>query len=155
MPIQNGKYVAPTWVNGAAPAIDATELQAISDSIVNNEEAITAIGTPVQIETGSYVGTGKDGSSNPNTLTFSFTPAFITILPSVESAPRSGTSGNYGTYGGWLIPPRNAGYVRGSSTGSSVLTVTSSGNTVSWYDAGGSDPQMNQPITYYYYAIGE
>lgn len=40
MPIQNGKYVAPTWVNGAAPAIDATELQAMSDSIQNRNGGV-------------------------------------------------------------------------------------------------------------------
>ena len=33
MPIVNGKYVAPTWANDAPPAIDRTELQAISDTI--------------------------------------------------------------------------------------------------------------------------
>lgn len=33
MPIVNGKYVAPTWANDAPPAIDQTELQAISDTI--------------------------------------------------------------------------------------------------------------------------
>lgn len=35
MPIVNGRYQAPTWVNNSSPAIDATELQAISDSIEN------------------------------------------------------------------------------------------------------------------------
>lgn len=33
MPIVNGKYVAPIWANDAPPAIDQTELQAISDTI--------------------------------------------------------------------------------------------------------------------------
>lgn len=39
MPISNGKYVAPTWVNGSSPAIDATELQAMSDSIEANQNS--------------------------------------------------------------------------------------------------------------------
>ena len=33
MPIINGKYVAPTWVNGQNPPIDAQEMQDICDSI--------------------------------------------------------------------------------------------------------------------------
>lgn len=33
MPIQDGKYVAPTWVNNAPPALDADELNAMSQSI--------------------------------------------------------------------------------------------------------------------------
>lgn len=37
MPIANGKYVAPTWVNGTTPAIDAAELQAMSDTIESNQ----------------------------------------------------------------------------------------------------------------------
>lgn len=41
MPIQNGKYVAPTWTNNAPPAIDANELNAMSQSIQNNYPAIT------------------------------------------------------------------------------------------------------------------
>ena len=33
MPIQNNKYVAPSWVNNSSPYINASELQAISDTI--------------------------------------------------------------------------------------------------------------------------
>lgn len=33
MPIVNGKYQAPTWVNGNRPAINASELQAICDTL--------------------------------------------------------------------------------------------------------------------------
>ena len=33
MPIQNGKYVNPGWVNDTAPAMNATEMNAISDTL--------------------------------------------------------------------------------------------------------------------------
>lgn len=39
MPITNGKYVAPIWINGKSPAIDATELQAMSDTIESNQNS--------------------------------------------------------------------------------------------------------------------
>lgn len=35
MPIVNGKYNAPVWVDNAPPALDASELQAISDSVAS------------------------------------------------------------------------------------------------------------------------
>ena len=37
MPIINGKYVAPKWVNGQNPPIDAQEMQAICDSVAKNQ----------------------------------------------------------------------------------------------------------------------
>ena len=37
MPIINGKYVAPTWVNGQNPPIDAQEMQDICDSVAKNQ----------------------------------------------------------------------------------------------------------------------
>lgn len=35
MPIHNGKYINPGWVNNGPPAIDAAELNAISDTLEN------------------------------------------------------------------------------------------------------------------------
>lgn len=40
MPIVNGQYQAPTWVNGKRPAINASELQAISDTLQNVQNGI-------------------------------------------------------------------------------------------------------------------
>lgn len=37
MPMSGGEYLAPTWVNGAAPAIDADELQAICDTVQGSQ----------------------------------------------------------------------------------------------------------------------
>ena len=37
MPIVDGKYVAPTWVNGQNPPIDAQEMQDICDSVAKNQ----------------------------------------------------------------------------------------------------------------------
>lgn len=34
MPIENGKYVNPGWVNGTSPAMNATEMNAISNTLV-------------------------------------------------------------------------------------------------------------------------
>ena len=37
MPIINGEYIAPTWVNGQNPPIDAQEMQDICDSVAKNQ----------------------------------------------------------------------------------------------------------------------
>lgn len=46
MPMQNGKYVSPTWVNGQAPALSATELNAMTQTIENNQVATVSISLP-------------------------------------------------------------------------------------------------------------
>lgn len=38
MPIQNNKYVAPTWENNAPPAMNAEEMQAISNTLAQIQE---------------------------------------------------------------------------------------------------------------------
>lgn len=45
MPIQEGKYVTPAWQNGGPPAIDAAELTAIGNSIVQNQTNIESLQT--------------------------------------------------------------------------------------------------------------
>lgn len=45
MPNRNGKYVAPTWVNGGPPAVDAAEMQAISDA-VEGAQMLSGAGNP-------------------------------------------------------------------------------------------------------------
>jgi len=40
MPIVNNKYVSPTWNNDAPPALDATEMQAITNTVQNLQSDI-------------------------------------------------------------------------------------------------------------------
>lgn len=54
MPLTNGRYTSPTWVNGQAPAIDAAELQAMTDTIAGNQQRIAAI----TLTAGLWSGTG-------------------------------------------------------------------------------------------------
>jgi len=79
-----------TCRNGGPPALDAAELQAISDSIVRNQgknadqdtliaALQTAVGGKARIEVGSYVGTGTYGADNPCSLTCSFAPKFVWV----------------------------------------------------------------------------
>ena len=92
-----------------------------------------------QIATGSYVGTGTYGASNPNTLTFDFEPKLVMVV--------SQNSSSFGTNSGiaWMGQP-------GASNGK-IFTL--SGNSLSWYSSDGTSSQLNNDsFTYYYFALG-
>ena len=81
----------------------------------------------VQIETGSYVGTGTHGQSNPTKLTFSFVPKIVFINSNV-----SGTEFGIFVYGCQSVA---TSWTMGShSREPSVATVSWSGNQLSFYD---------------------
>lgn len=103
--------------------------------------------TAPKIETGSYVGTGTYGASNPNTLTFGFKPKMVIISV-------NGTS----TYGGAIFM---YGQTRSSYTGVAYNVETSympiltwNENSVSWYSTHRAYYQLNETYTYNYLAIG-
>ncbi len=106
-----------------------------------------------KIETGSYVGTGTYGVSNPNSLTFEFEPKIVLIKPSTD-----GTLSKYwmcftnglGTSGGGLVWG-SEDYTLGYKVSYSFY-----GNTVQWYTTDArSTPQANDAATTYgYIAIG-
>lgn len=115
--------------------------------------------TVPKIAVGSYVGTGTYGSSNPNSLTFDFSPMLLMIRNSQTKANPTffSYSGKQPTW----VDENSGGYA----------TVTFSGNTVQWYSdkndhwygdgsssaVGNSDPkrQLNiSNVIYHYIAIG-
>ena len=118
----------------------------------------------VQIATGSYVGTGKYGGNNPNSLTFQAKPKKVSIVGAyINSASSPGygqhyneaafycdvisgeyTSAGYGylNYGGYQ-------YIGGSDYESKLV-----GNTLSWYNTSRAEYQFNESgVKYYYFAI--
>ena len=122
------------------------------------------IGGFTAIETGSYVGTGTYGSSNKNSLTFSFAPRLVILYAyySVSGTPRVNS----------LINSTNAtcvmsadilndhsesnysGFTLSSST-PSYGSKTTDGKTFTWYNSSSAQEQCNiSSYTYYYIAIG-
>lgn len=109
----------------------------------------------VKIETGSYVGTGTYGASNPNTLTFSFVPKIVFI---------SFTGVASETYSGLSIPfisSCRSAIVFDNRDGSSTrIDVSWSGqngtpeNSVSWYGNSPATQLNTNGITYQYIALG-
>lgn len=97
----------------------------------------------VRIATGSYVGTGSYGASNPNSLTFPFVPKIVLIQVAAN------------TYGAAFFV-WGSGYFTCPYSGNSigVNPVTISGNTMSWYSKISDQAQLNSMHTYNYLAIG-
>lgn len=123
---------------------DQPTMQAFNDAFEGAVKDSLARG--VKIEVGSYVGTGTYGSSNKNSITFGFVPKVV-----IFSSPHA--------------PMMNPVYIDGVSTFgafkaentnySTVVQVTASGKTLSWYNASGSLYQGNNSgTTYRYVAIG-
>lgn len=153
MPIIDGNYISPTWNNDDPPALNASETQAITDTL----EALDA-GFGELIETGSYVGTGTYGSSNPCSITFSFAPTMLIIEPDKASASSSNL---YYMGVPYLF---TSDYIKvaeldnnSASVYDCVATVSNGGKTISWYRASGivAAHQLNESgTTYRYIAIG-
>lgn len=89
MPIVNGNYVAPTWVNGTNPPIDAQEMQAICDSVAKNQTP-TNHASPTKdygVGNASNYGHVKLSDSADSSLGSSFgtaaTPALVALVNDV------------------------------------------------------------------------
>lgn len=126
----------------------------------------TSIAKRACIASGSYVGSGKYGEANPNSLTFDFTPKVIMFYGKVRVS--ANTSSDYP-----LAMLCDSGLYAHSNDGLNKYTrgnVTVNGNTVSWHTTKtdghwtGEETdytivpygQMNgEGETYYYVAFGE
>lgn len=131
----------------------AAFLNALKTAVVDGEgnELLSIPG--VQIETGSYTGTGTYGSSNPNSLTFGFEPKVVFIYgysgyPSFPAVFIRGTTR--------FIP---FAYGNGDFTAAYYCVCTWNGNTVQWYTSNTSSYAVNSQLNgngyiYYYVALG-
>lgn len=106
-----------------------------------------AVSVP-KIETGSYVGTGTYGASNPCSLTFSFVPKVWAVS--------CATFYNAKDYFQTAAEPMPIVWgVTGNPSNNYLKHYTYSGKTVSWYSTQNVAYQDNAlNYTYYYYAIG-
>ena len=67
MPITNGNYTTPNWVNGQAPAINDSELTAMSQTL-QNAQILHGSGAPTQYTSGAVGQFYVDISTSPNTI---------------------------------------------------------------------------------------
>lgn len=113
------------------------------------------------IATGSYVGTGTYGESNPNSLTLPFEPKLLMIAPAARGIDFEDTNGStfFHESAIWFAGTTKLLY-RDSDTyyNTAVCTFSVSGNTISWYSNttnGLARTQLNTSgKEYAYFAIG-
>ena len=140
------------------PMIDATQ------SVANSKAKIAA---------GSYMGTGKHGESNPNSLTFPFAPKFVIMLSSIYNTstgkkipqrPFYGqSSSSFAHY--WMVPCVMLTTEWTAELGFGIYSSpdwkepygkkSPDGKTIYWYQPTSDMHQYNQiDYSYYFVAIG-
>ena len=178
-PLQQGTPLTKaTFLKDATAALFGKTNAAVPDDILNllsksvlaqtvgGDTTLTdVLGTKltvgVQIETGSYVGTGTYGQGNPNTLTFGIVPKILIVMNAIE--------------GGVIVwnPVAARGFlaIQGAERVNANVyddytklvneVITWAGKTVSWYAKTYSASDLNancqlnhEGVTYIYIAIG-
>lgn len=153
------------------PTVDGNDTFNIKTMLNDNWDKIDTFcnSSKAKITTGSYVGTGACGSTNQNTLTFDFEPKLVFILGrggykhngiehNVQALMVQGSTNanSFGFAADYAPSTTGARYAGG-------LTVSWSGNSVSWYlnkvtnpsDSLSNTLQLNVAnVTYNYIALG-
>lgn len=107
----------------------------------------------VQIETGSYVGTGTYGQANPNSLTFGFEPKLVFISGDHKPAYAGGLFICFDLTDDYAVTNGYGYKYFGSADPHNYAKKV--GNTLSWYYRDSYSDQLNNPnYTYNYLAIG-
>lgn len=126
------------------------------NSGVNSEisDVLAQLGTKAKIQTGSYVGTGTYGASNPCSLTFDFEPIIVFIFRTSDSYQASYNNG-YGRYT-MTIFAYGGTKIFDSKSASATNTIYSINNNVlSWYSVVDNEQQINYSGEVYgYIGIG-
>ena len=147
MPMSGSNYVAPTWVDGGPPALDAEELQAMCDTIQENQGDVTSLQSAVSsisslvngkstMQVVTYIGTGTAGESNPTSISFSGQPKLLIVVSQNQNNVMLVATRNTDTF----VTVLGAGIFNGTDG----LNISFSGNTVSYYWGSGGSPALYQ-----------
>lgn len=116
------------------------------------------IGERARIATGSYVGTGTYGSTNPNSLTFDFVPKALSICMYQPSSNRVFYGHEYffpSISLDWITITYREIYMYASvGTYSYYVKKSADGKTIYWYSDSNTNQLSDSACQYYYYAIG-
>ena len=121
---------------------------------VKTEEALAAVAEQAaliskcgncKIVYGSYAGNGKNGSSNPNTLSFALKPIYVVVTPSWKGSNTQATC---------LHLVRGSTHCVGSPGFSDHTNTVSWGEkSVSWYGSSANSQLNTSGTTYHYFAL--
>lgn len=137
----NAKIVEEKVVHGYvnSPNQDAYP-PSVSDGYIYTPLGL--LGSKVRVATGSYVGTGTYGESNPNSLTFDFEPKLWWIYAYSNVLNEA------------VLDQINFCWPWGVNQISGQLRITYTENTVTWYHGSSSNQNNDSGRYYYYFAIG-
>lgn len=115
-----------------------------------------------QIQSGSYVGIGTYGESNPNSITVDFAPKLVLCGAGQLQIGNYAINSNGAYSCGMLLTAQlttayqvNYGFGQRSSSATLNAKLSTDGKTVSWYSTYSSENQNNKSsTTYYWLAIG-
>ena len=113
------------------------------------------LGDKVQIEVGSYVGTGTYGASNPTSITVGFAPKLLIITPASQISSQYSV-----TWFAVYTAGRNNIYAFNSRTQINepifpkLLPVTVTDAGISWHSDSADDQMNTSGTSFYYSAIG-
>ena len=122
-------------------------------------ELANSVGSGAKIQTGSYVGTGTYGASNPCSLTFDFPPTMVWIYAAINTysyLPLPKYDGNLT----WMtvLPVQQLRttwtqykYGFGTCTYENYGIRSDDGKTITWYHASLSDYMLNSNNTTYFW----
>lgn len=126
---------------GPAQYLNSPNADTYPSGIVNNVQydALGKIGDRLQVQTGTYVGSGVYGEENQNSLTFNFVPKIVIVMQQ-----DCATLGDQAAFM-YIGQPGRAGTER----------FTLDNQTLSWYTSRSASDQCNDSNNVYYYvAIG-
>ena len=109
----------------------------------------------VKIQTGSYVGTGTYGASNPCSLTFDFVPEFVIVLYEALF-DSTGSSSAFGGTGLLALQGQTKFLcsVEGNNgSGKTYKTLSWNGQSVSWYGSSAYSQANVSDLTYRYIGL--
>ena len=116
------------------------------------DAALAALGVAIaaapKVAVGSYTGSGLCSVDSPRTLTFAFQPKLVIIVENSWGSLKAGTA---------LISGQtlSAGIGGGTNSGACLsLTVSWSGNSVTWYGPSAEKQLDMENTEYFYCAIG-
>ena len=150
-----GAYTQQQILTSATAALYGLGASAVPNEVLATARSLISTAqdtadSKCKIIPGSYVGTGTYGKDNKNSLTFDSPPKMLII-----TSPGSTFANNIRSYDLLLYIFGFDGLAPSTFTNKSdgfyMVTISGSGNTVSWYSTGSAEYQLNKSgVTYDY-----
>ena len=143
-------YDLPQWVSS-----DPFRREDFNEAFQKIDTAINGAG--IKIEAGSYTGTAAYGTATPRTLSFNFQPKIVFLIGWNHDNPSSHSPIATFLVNGFGAAPILEGILGAGGDSNAIhtgLTVTFSGNNISFYGTHSYNNFNYSGVTYHFIAIG-